>query len=167
MLGNKNKTVADIFLNAPTDKYNKKTYSQALILFNLRKKNFKRLFNKKIIRSGSDESDIVRQEYEESIAERTKLIKQRLDEIKRKEQNINNELFKHYFNYQSPSKMYNTLSDTKNTEKHNIQVNLIESDLIDLQKDIGNTSKDDVNRIEEMYKIADIVEFILYFNNDD
>ena len=107
------------------------------------------------------------QEYEESIVERTKLRKQGLDEIKRKEQNINNELFKHYFNYQSPSKMYNTLSDTKNTEKHNIQVNLIKSGLIDLQKDIENTSKDDVNKIEEMNKIADIVELILNFNNDD
>ena len=52
----------------------------------------------------------------------------------KKEQNINNELFKYYFNYQSPSKMYNTLNDTKNTEKHNIQVNLIKSSLIDLQK---------------------------------
>ena len=27
--------------------------------------------------------------------------------------------------------------------------------------------KDDVNKIEEMNKIADIVELILYFNNDD
>ena len=52
----------------------------------------------------------------------------------KKEQNINNELFKYYFNYQSPSKMYNTLNDTKNTEKYNIQVNLIKSSLIDLQK---------------------------------
>ena len=63
--------------------------------------------------------------------------------------------------------MYNTLSDTKNTEKHNIQVNIIKNDLIDLKKDIGNASKDDVNKIEEIYKIADIVELILNFNNND
>ena len=44
--------------------------------------------------------------------------------------------------------MYNTLSNTKNTEKHNIQVNLIKSGLINLQKEIENTSKDDVNKIE-------------------
>ena len=49
----------------------------------------------------------------------------------------------------------------------NTQVKLIKSDLIDLKKDIGNTSKDDVNKIEEMNKIADIVEFILDSNNDD
>ena len=63
--------------------------------------------------------------------------------------------------------MYNTLSDTKNTEKHNIQVQLIKSGLIDLQKDIENTSKDDVNKTEKMNKIADIAKFILYCNNDD
>ena len=55
----------------------------------------------------------------------------------------------------------------KNTEEHNIQVNLIKNALIDLKKDTGNESKDDVNKIEEMNKIADIVELILYFNNDD
>ena len=30
-----------------------------------------------------------------------------------------------------------------------------------------NTSKDDVNKIEEIYKIADIVELILNLNNND
>ena len=59
------------------------------------------------------------------------------------------------------------MSDKKNTERHNIQVNVINSSLLDLKKDIENTSKDDVNKIREMYKIADIVELILNFNNDD
>ena len=63
--------------------------------------------------------------------------------------------------------MYNDFSDTKYTESRNIKVNLIKSGLIDLKKDIGNTYKDDVNKIEEMNKIADIVKLILYFNNDD
>ena len=40
LLGNKNETVYNIFLNTPTDKYNKETYLQARILFNLREKNF-------------------------------------------------------------------------------------------------------------------------------
>ena len=47
-------------------------YLQAKILFNLTEKFFKKLSNKKIIRSDSDQSDIARQEYEESIAESTK-----------------------------------------------------------------------------------------------
>ena len=165
LLVNQNRTVNNVFLNTPKDKHNKEIYVHAKILFNLREKFFKKLFNKKIIKSDSDQSYIG--EYEESIAERTKLRRQRLDKIKGKEENVNNKLSKKYFNYQSPRKMYNTLSDTRNTEKHDIQVHLIKSDLIDLQKDIENTSKDDVNKIEEMNKIADIAKLILYFNNDD
>ena len=61
--------------------------------------------------------------------------------------------------------MYNSLSDIKNTEKHNTSVNLIKSGLIDLKKDIKNESKDDVNKIEEMYKLEVIVELILNFND--
>ena len=76
-------------------------------------------------------------------------------------------MFKKYFNYQNLGKMYNVLSDTKNTGKHNTLVNLINSGLIDLKKDIGNTSKDDVNKIEEMNKIADIVGFILNEQNQE
>ena len=63
--------------------------------------------------------------------------------------------------------MFNSLNDIKNRGKHNTLVNLINSGLIDLKKDIGNASKDDVNKIEEIYKIADIVELILNFNNND
>ena len=48
--------------------------------------------------------------------------------IENKEQYIHNNLFKEYFtNYQSPSDMYNRLSDAKKTEEHNIQINLIKS----------------------------------------
>ena len=63
--------------------------------------------------------------------------------------------------------MYNTLSDTKSAENHHTLVNLIKSGFFDLKEKIQNTSKDNVNKIEKMNKIADIVELILYFNNDD
>ena len=118
LLENRNKTVNDICLNNLTD--NKEIYLQVKILFNLREKIFKKLFNKGIIRSDSDQSDIVGQKYEENIVERTKLRRERSDKIVNKEKTRNLKLFKNYFNYQSPCKMYNTLSDTKNTEKHNI-----------------------------------------------
>ena len=147
LLGNQNKNVNNLFLNTPTDKHNKEIYLQTQILFNLRETIFKKLFNKGIIRSDSDQSEIVGQEHEESIAERTKLRKQESDESANKEKTINLKLFKNYFNYQSPREMYNGLRDTKNTEKNNIQVNLIKNDLIDLKKYIGNASKDDVNKI--------------------
>ena len=63
--------------------------------------------------------------FERNIAERIKFKKERLDEIKQKEQNINNNLFKEYFKYQSPSDIYKKLDETKNTEINQIKVNLI------------------------------------------
>ena len=52
--------------------------------------------------------------FERSIAERTKLRREWLREIKRKEQNINNELFKEYLiDYKSPRNMYKKLSETE------------------------------------------------------
>ena len=129
------------------------------MLFGLRERIFKKLVEKKIIETDSDQSSI--DNYEENIVERAKLRKQRLDEIKQKEQYINNNLFKEYFKYPSPSRMYNTLSDTINTERHNIRVNLINSSLIDFKKDIGNASNDDVNKIEEMNKIAILLNLFL------
>ena len=51
---------------------------------------------------------------EESIAERTKLRREGIAEIKRKEENINNLVFKYYFSkYQNPSDMYKKLRKTK------------------------------------------------------
>ena len=52
--------------------------------------------------------------FERSIVERIKLRRGRSDEIERKEQNINNELFKAYFiKYQIPSSMCKKLSEKK------------------------------------------------------
>ena len=68
---NQDRTVNYIFLDKPTDKNNEEIYLQTKILFSLGEKKFKKLFNKKIIRSDSDQLDI--EEHEGSIAERTKL----------------------------------------------------------------------------------------------
>ena len=76
-------------------------------------------------------------------------------------------MFKYYFKYQSPSEIFNILNDVKDTENHNALINLIKSGLIDLKKDTGNESKDDVDKIKEMNKITDFVKHILNFNNDD
>ena len=80
---NVNRTIHDIFLNKPTDKYNKKIYLQAKILFDLRDKIFKKLLYKGIIKNNANQSDI---KYEETIAERTKLRRQAEEE-----KNIRNE----------------------------------------------------------------------------
>ena len=83
-------------------------------MFDLREQILKKLVNKGIIKSDSDQSEI--DDYEKGIAERTKLRKQRFNEIANEEQDINNDLFKEYFKYQSRSNMYNELDETKNTE---------------------------------------------------
>ena len=54
--------------------------------------------------------------FERNIAEKTILRRGRSDEIGRKEQKINNELFKAYFtDYQNPSSMHKNLSEAKGT----------------------------------------------------
>ena len=91
--------------------------------------------------------------FEKSIAERTKLRKERSDEIKRKEQKINNELFKVYFtDDQSPSNMYKKLRETKDT------VNVVRVDS-KLQRILD--WKDDAAKIEKNEKMIDIVQTIL------
>ena len=53
----------------------------------------------------------------------TKLRRQRLDKIQRKEQNINNKLFKNYFtDYQSLSNRYKELIETENAKINKTKV---------------------------------------------
>ena len=63
--------------------------------------------------------------------------------------------------------MYKNLNESINTYKDKFQINLIKSALTDLKKDVENTPKDYVNKIEEDSKIIDIVEHILYFNEEN
>ena len=53
------------------------------------------------------------------------------------------------------------------TENNKVKVDFVKDDMINLKKDIENASKDDVDKIKKMNKIADIVERILYFNNEN
>ena len=88
-----NKTVNNLFLNTSTNKHNKEIYLQTQILFNLREKTFKKLVNKRIIKNDFDQSDIVRQKYEESIAEKAKSepeLKPNLGNLLQREQNQKN-----------------------------------------------------------------------------
>ena len=60
--------------------------------------------------------------------------------------------------------MYKVLSDTKDTKRNKVQLYLIKSNLNNLERDIGNTSKDDINKTEEINKVADVVKISHYFN---
>ena len=118
LLGNPRRTVNSLFLNTSTDKYNKEIYSREQKLFSLMEDIFKKLTNKRILNDDSDQSNIVEQKYKESIAKkkkkkksepelkpkfgesiagRTKLRKQRLKEIAKKEKATDNNLFKEHF----------------------------------------------------------------------
>ena len=84
----------------------------------------------------------------ESFTERTKLRKQRLDEIAKKEKMINNNLFKEYFEYQSPSDMYKNLNTTTDVEKNETKVNEIKTNLANLMADIENNPTNIGNKLE-------------------
>ena len=86
--------------------------------------------------------------FERSIEERINLRRGRLDKIERKEQNMNNELFKAYFtDYQSPSNMYKKLSETKGAVNE-VRVDSVKKTVLSkLQRVIKNAPKDDVFKI--------------------
>ena len=71
-------------------------------------------------------------ESEETIVERTKLRRQKSDEIANKEKMINPKLFREYFEYLSQSDMYKNLNKTMGLEENKAQVNAIKDRLAKL-----------------------------------
>ena len=82
------------------------------------------------------------------------------------ETNINEEVFKKYFNFQRPSDMLMYLNKTNDKEKNNELVSLINSGLKDLKEEIKKMSKAEID-IEKPDKIVNIVEKILKFNEQN
>ena len=74
------------------------------------------------------------------------MIKQITDE----EKDINDEIFKKYFKVQRPSDMLVFLNQKNDTEGKNQLVNLINSGLKDLKKEIKKMSKEEIE-IEKPY----------------
>ena len=52
--------------------------------------------------------------------------------------------------------MYKKLNE-EDTENNQVKVYFVKDDMTDLKEDIENASKDDIDKIEKMNKIADIV----------
>ena len=103
--------------------------------------------------------------FQGSIAEKITWRSERLDEIKRKEQNINDELFNAYFtDYQNPSGMYKKLSETKRTVNE-VREDSIKKVLGKLKRIIEYAPIDDAFKIEENEQMIDVIEKILEFNN--
>ena len=180
LLANSKRTVNNVFLNTPTDKHNKEIYLQVQILFNLRETFFEKLVKKGIINNDFDQSDVARQKYEERIAEktksqpelkpkfgeliaeRTKLRKQRFHEIANKEKMVDNNLFKEYFEYSSPSGVYKNLNTTTGIEKNKTELNKIQDKLADLMVNIENNPTNNVEKIrnrKNMVEIVNLIEF--------
>ena len=103
--------------------------------------------------------------FERNIAERVKSRRQRLDIINKKKENINNELFNHYFGYLNPIIMLERLRNDESDEKNKDLVESINKKLTKMKNIVKNVPKDEVSRVEENEKIIDIVERILELNS--
>ena len=103
-------------------------------------------------------------ESEESIMERTKLRRQRSDEIANKEKMIDLKLFREYFEYLSPSDMYKNLNKTIGSEENKAQVNAIKDKLAKLIKEFKSSPTSDAKKIRNRNNMQEIVERILEFN---
>ena len=80
---------------------------------------------------------------EESIAERTKLRRQRFDEIAEKGKMISSKLFEKYFGYWNPSDMYEALNETTGLKENKAQVNMIENRLANLMEVLKSSPTSD------------------------
>ena len=80
---------------------------------------------------------------------------------------MNSELLRQYFNYQTPSALFDDLHNLKdNPLKNNMLVYVIESGLIDLEKKIKEMSKEE-KEIEKPDVIVEIVEEMFKFNKQN
>ena len=84
----------------------------------------------------------------------------------KKETDINEELFKRYFNFQRPSDIFNFLNKINDKEKKSELVNVINSGLKDLKEEIKKISEEE-KKIEDPELIVEIVEEILKFNEQN
>ena len=86
--------------------------------------------------------------------------------IIKKEKDIDKEIFKNYFGFQTTSALLKNLYNLNDEAKNNKLVNLIKSGLSDLKDDIKKLPKEE-KEIEKPNKIVEIVEKILDFNKQN
>ena len=75
----------------------------------------------------------LKQELEESIAERTKMRRERFDEIIRSEKDINMKLSQRHFDVQRPSLILKSLYSIDDKETNNDLLDMVSSSLTDLK----------------------------------
>ena len=82
--------------------------------------------------------------------------------INKEDAHVNNELFKKHFNFETPSLMYKVLRKTNDEEKNSELMNIFNSGLEDLKKEIKKMSKEEIE-IEKPDEIVRVVEMVLDF----
>ena len=85
--------------------------------------------------------------------------------INKRKENINNELFKEYFNYSNLDTIIKRLKDTSEGRNKNM-IELINKKPTKMKNILKNMPKDKVFKIEENEKIINIVERILELNSE-
>ena len=85
--------------------------------------------------------------------------------IEKNKKNINNKLFKEYFNYSNPDAMIEKLKN-ESDEKNKNMVESINKNLTKPKNIVKNAPKDEVFKVEENKKIIYIVERILELNSE-
>ena len=89
-----------------------------------------------------------------------------MDIINKRKENINNELFKEYFNYSNLDTIIKRLKDTSEERNKNM-IELINKKPTKMKNILKNVPKDKVFKIEENEKIINIVERILELNSEN
>ena len=103
--------------------------------------------------------------FERNIADRVKSRRQNLGIINKKTENINNELFDHYFDYLNATIILKRLRHASDVRNKDL-VESMNKKLTNMKNIIKNVPKDKVSRVEENEKIIDIVERILELNRE-
>ena len=110
---------------------------------------YKKMFDYKELRLSdnylysSEEEQEEKQKEQEKQDEKTTDLNEFNGQINMKEPDINKEIFKNYFFFQTPSELLKNLCKTNDKEKSSMLVNVINGGLEDLRKEINNMSENE------------------------
>ena len=113
----------------------------------------------------SEVKEELKEESEEELKEESKeeRSKKFTEYIEKESKDINYDLFKTYFNFSLPSALAKQFHETKNKNKNNKLVNVVNNGLSDLKDNIEKMSEDE-KKIEQPDKVLEIVEKIIDFD---
>ena len=123
---------------------------------------------KKVLEKNPKSKPELKPKFGESIEERTKLRKQRLKEIAKKEKTIDNNLLEENFEYSSPNDIWKNLNTTSDIEEKNPKVNKRKNNLTDLMMKFKNNPTNNAKKKNRnRNKLVEMANLILEFNQID